>query len=155
MARICRPDLILVDIQLPDIDGLEVLRRRPCRDEEGADHSDDRARHARRSGAFRHCRLRWLHPETYLDPSVSRRNQTPLDPSCRWTSRAMSVSESTVDALRFLRNDRWSALMTRRLWTASSGGRRNIVRDAVTSQKCSPCKELGSGMCTSLGSSLS
>ena len=69
------PDLVLMDVQLPDIDGVEALRRLRADERTACDAGSrrDRAGHARRPGAVPGGRLRRLPLE------AGRRRRAPRD----------------------------------------------------------------------------
>ena len=82
MARQHQPDLILMDIQLPEISGLEVTKWLKDDDDAGPHPGDrgDRLRHEGRRGAHPRRRLRGLHRQADLGRPLPRHRATYLEP---------------------------------------------------------------------------
>ena len=77
LARTHRPDLILMDIQLPEVSGLEVTKWLKEDDDLHTDPGDrgNRLRHEGRRGAHPAGRLRSLHLQADLGAALYRDHQ--------------------------------------------------------------------------------
>ena len=114
------PDVVLLDLSLPGVDGLEVLAQRARRRLEDAGADPDRARHGRRphprpehrrrrlpAQALRSGRARGTHPCAVAPRAAATARRAPGASTCSRASSAACAAKARAERCTFV-GSRWS-----------------------------------------------